>query len=96
MLFNSKNGINIIYVTFTKKICFFIKLININIQKIDDIILDTYKMVIVAFSITDQANWIIFFKKTSLVANVSLKVIFEIVFFILNNINVDFLEKKLK
>lgn len=44
---------------------------------------------------TDQAKKIRFFKKIFLVGNVSLKVVFEIFFFTLNDINIDFLKNKL-
>lgn len=64
----------------------------IKTQKIDGIILDTYKMLITAFLITDKANLEKFFKKTFLIANISSKVVFGILFFILSHINVDFLD----
>lgn len=49
-----------------------------------------------AFLIVNQANKIRFFKKTFLIVNIILKILFEIYFFILNNINIDFLKQKLK
>ena len=51
-------------------------------------------MVVIAFLITDQTNWVKLFEKIFLVANISLKVVFEIFFFILSSVNIDFLGKK--
>ena len=52
-------------------------------------------MVVAAFSMTNKANWVKFFEKTFLVANVNLKVVFEILFLTLSNVDVDFLDWKL-
>ena len=49
-------------------------------------------MVVTAFLVTDKANWVRFFEKTFLVANVSLKVVFEMSFLTLSGANVDFLD----
>ena len=57
--------------------------------------LDTYDMVVVAFLMINKANQVIFPKKTSLVANISSKVVFGILFFTLSIANVDFLDQKL-
>lgn len=64
---------------------------NIGALKIDNTILTIYKIVIAVFSIMNYTKQIRFFKKIFLIAKVGLKVIFEIFFLILNNINVDFL-----
>lgn len=53
-------------------------------------------MVIVAFFVTDQTNKVRFFEETFCVANISPKIIFKMLFFILNDANMDFLKKKLK
>ena len=45
-----------------------------------------------AFLITDKANRVKFFEETFLVANVSLEVVFEMPFFILNDEDIDFLD----
>ena len=53
-LFDLENGVNIIYPTFTKKFDLHrVRSTNIKAQKIDGNILDTYEIVVVAFSITD-------------------------------------------
>ena len=52
--------------------------------------LDTYGMVVAAFSVEDKANWVRFFEKTFLVANVSPKVVLGMPFLILSGADVDF------
>ena len=58
-------------------------------------ILDRYEMVVKAFSVTDKVNWVRFFEKTFLMANVSPKIVLEIFFLTLSGANVDFLDQKL-
>ena len=89
-MINSKSKVNGIYPSFAKQLGFPIKLIDVGVQKIDSIILDTYGMVVAAFSVVDKANRIRFFKKTFLVANVGLKVVFGILFLTLSNADIDF------
>lgn len=81
-LLDSKSEINTIHSTFIKKLGRFIRLIDIEVQKIDDIMLDTYKMVVAAFSIINKRNQIKFFENTFLLANVSPEVVLEMFFFI--------------
>ena len=57
--------------------------------------LDTFGMVVVDFLLTDKANQVRFFKETFLVANISPKIVFEILFLTLSSANVDFLDWKL-
>ena len=57
--------------------------------------LNTYGMVVTAFLVTDKANQLRLFEKTFLVANVSPKVVFGILFLTLSGANVDFLGRKL-
>ena len=87
--------VNIMYPTFIKKLGLVIKSINISIQKIDDTIFKTYKIVVAVFSVINCINKIRFFKKIFLVANISLDVIFKILFLTLNGANIDFPKKKL-
>ena len=47
-------------------------------------------MLVVAFLVIDKSNRIRFLKKTFLVANISLKVIFKIFFFILSGADINF------
>ena len=58
--------------------------------------LDTYEIVITAFSVTDKINQVRFFEETFLVANVSPEVVFGMLFITLNGAVVDFLDCELK
>ena len=52
--------------------------------------LDTFGMVVTAFSIMDKTNQVRFFEKTFVVANISLEVVLGMSFLILSNADVDF------
>ena len=92
VLFNSKSEVNAIHISITKKLGFSIGSIDIRAQKIDGTTLNTYKMVLAAFLVTHKANQVKFFKETFLIANISLEVVIEIFFLILNSANIDFLD----
>ena len=66
---------------------------NIGTQKIDGTIFKTFKIMVIAFSITGQADRIKFFKKTFLMTNVSPDVVFEMLFFTLSSANFNILRK---
>ena len=68
---------------------------NIGAQKIDGTTLETYKMMVAAFSVTNQANRVRFFEETFLVANVSPDVVFEMPFLTLSGADVNFPKKEL-
>ena len=53
--------------------------------------LDTFGIVVAAFSVTDKANSIRFFEETFLVANVSPEIVYEMPFLTLSSANIDFL-----
>ena len=57
--------------------------------------LDTFGMVVVAFSITNKANRVRFFEEIFLVANISPKVVLKMLFLTLSGANVDFLGREL-
>ena len=96
VFFDSNIKLNTIYLIFAKKLGFFIRPTDVEVQKIDNTTLDIYKMIVVAFLMTDKANQVKFFEKIFLVANVSPKVVFGILFFILSSANIDFLDQKLR
>ena len=94
-LIDSKSEVNAIHSTFAQQLDLFIRPTNTEAQKIYGITLDIYKMVVAAFSIINKANWVKFFKKIFLVANISLEVVFGMFFLILSSINIDFLDWEL-
>ena len=87
---DSSSKINIIYPTFAKELGLPIRPTDVTAQKIDGIMLDTYEMVVVAFSVTDKANRVRFFEETFLVANISSEIVFEMPFLTLSDADIDF------
>ena len=63
---------------------------NIGIQKIDDITLKTYKMVISPFFILDKNDKERFFEKSFLLADIKPNMILGILFLTMSNADVDF------
>lgn len=59
-------------------------------QNFDSIILQIYNLMITTFLVIEKIKKIRFLKKKILVADVSLKIVFKIFFFILTNVNIDF------
>ena len=91
MLFDLGSKINAIYSTFAKELGLPIRPIDVGAQKIDGTILDTFGIVVAVFSVADKANQVKFFEKTFLVANISPEVVFEMLFFTLSGVDIDFL-----
>ena len=94
-LLNLGSEVNAIYPTLARELGLPIKSTDVRAQKIDNIILNTFEMVVTAFSVADKANRVRFFEETFLVANISLEVVFGIPFLTLNGANVDFLGREL-
>ena len=82
--------VNTIYPTFARELGLPIRTMNVKAQKIDGAMLDTFGMVVVAFSVTDKANQVRFFEETFLVANVSPEVVFGMSFLTLSIADIDF------
>ena len=87
--------VNAINLTFTKQLGLPIQPTDIGAQNIDSIMLDTYKMVVTAFSVVDKANRVRFFEETFLVANVRPEVVFGLPFLTLSDVDVDFSGREL-
>ena len=56
--------------------------------------LETLGMIGAAFLVGDKANWVRFFEETFLMANVSPKVVFGMLFLTSSSANVDFLGRE--
>ena len=70
---------------------FWIRPTNVESLKIYSTTLDTYGIIVAVFLIIDKANWVRFFKEGFLVANISPKIVFGIIFFILSKADIDIL-----
>ena len=95
-LLNSNSEVSTIYLAFAKELGLPIRPIDVGAQKIDGTTIETYGMVVAAFSIEDKANRIRFFEETFQVANVSPKVVFGMPFLTLSSADVDFLGHELR
>lgn len=69
--------------------------INIGSYKSDKSILNTFEIIITSFQILNKLKKVRYFQKIFLVANINIKIVFEIFFFIFSNININFTQKKL-
>ena len=96
VLLNLDSKVNAIYLTFGKELGLLIKPIDIRKQNIHDTMLDTFGIVVAAFSVMDKANQVRFFEETFLVANVSPKVVFGILFLTLSGVDNNFLGWELR
>ena len=95
MLFDLCSEINVIQPTFAQELGLPIRPTDIGARKIDGSTLNTYRIVVAAFSVMDKGNWVRFFEETFLVANISLEVIFGMLFLTLSGANIDFSGEKL-
>lgn len=74
--------------TYTLKLGFVIRKIDIGTQKIDSSIFITYKMVIASLSLQNKFGYIKFFEKTFLLAEISIQVVLEMSFLSLSNADI--------
>ena len=96
VLFDSGSEVNAIHPTLARKLGLPIKPTDVGAQKIDGTMLDTFGMVVSAFSVTNKANQVRFFEETFLVANVSPEVVLGMPFLTLSGADVDFASRKLR
>ena len=95
-LLDSSSEVNAIHPTFAWELGLPIRTTDVGAQKIDGIMLDIFGMVVIAFSVTDKANRVKFFKETFLIVNVSPEVVLEIPFLTLSGADVNFVGRKLR
>ena len=94
-LLDSGSEVNVMHLAFAERLGLVVRTTNVGVQKIDSTTLETYGMVVAAFSVTDQADRVRFFKETFLVTNVSPDVVLGMPFFTLSGADVDFLKREL-
>ena len=94
-LLDSDSKINAIHPAFAERLGLVVQTTNVGAQKINGTTLETYGMVVAAFSVTDQANRVRFFKETFLVVNVSPDVVLRMPFLTLSGANVNFPKREL-
>ena len=89
-LFDSGSDVNAIHPTLAQKLRLPVRPIDMEAQKIDGTIFDTFWMVVTTFSVMNKANQVRFFKETFLVANVSPGIVLGILFLTLSGADIDF------
>ena len=94
-LLDSSSEVNAMHPAFAERLGLVVRTTNVGAQKIDGTTLETYEMVVAAFSVTDQANRVKFFEEIFLVANVSPDVVFGMPFLTLSGADVDFPKREL-
>ena len=92
VLLDLGSKVNIVHLIFAKELGLSIRSTGVGAQKIYGTMVDTYGMIVAAFSVIDKANQVKFFEETFLVANVSTKIVLKILFFTLTSVDVDFLD----
>ena len=95
-LFDSSSEVNAAHPAFAKELGLPVRPTDVGAQKIDSTTLDTYGMVVAAFSVKYKINRVRFFEETFLVANVSPEVVLWMPFLTLSDADVDFLGWKLR
>ena len=95
-LFDSGTEVNTIYPNFAKELGFLIKPTDVRAQKIDGTTLVTFGIIVADFSMINKTNQVRFFEEIFLVAYVSPKVVFGMLFLTLSDAEVDFLGRKLR
>ena len=95
-LFDLGSKVNAMHLAFAERLGLVVRTSNVGAQKIDVTTLETYRMVVAAFSVTDQADRVRFFEETFLVANVSPDEVFGMPFLTLNGAHVNFSKRELR
>ena len=95
-LLDSSSEVNAVHPAFAKELGLPIGPTDVGAQNIDDTMLETYGMVVAAFSMEYKTNRVRFFEETFLMANVSPEVVLGMSFLILSSTNVDFLGRELR
>ena len=95
-LLDSGSEVSAVHPVFAKRLGLLIRPIDVRAQEINITMLETYRIVVAAFSMEDKANRVRFFEETFLVANISPEVVFGMPFLILSSADVDFLGCELR
>lgn len=94
-MIDSGSEINVIHAAYTIKLDLFIRKMDLGIQKINKSHLDSFKMVIAAYSVKDKLERVQFFLKPFLLADICLEVVLGIFFLTFSKANTRFTIRKL-
>lgn len=89
------NEVNTITPAYTAQPSLKVQKTNIGTQKIDGSTFETFEIVIADFQIENMLGRVQFCQKTFLIVNITLEVIFKILFFTLSNVDIQFAKGEL-
>ena len=87
-LLDSRSKVNAMTSAYVAYLGLKVRVINVGAQKINRSSLATHGMVIAAFQIVDKLSHSLFFQKTFLLADISMKVVLGMLFVILSNADI--------
>ena len=93
-LINSGGEVNAMTPTYAAKLGLKVWNTNVGAQKIDASTLKTFQMVLASFQVEDKQGQVWYFEETFLLADTSIKMVLEMLFLIISNADVLFLEQK--
>ena len=88
VLLNSESEINAMTPAYAAHLSLKVRVTNVGAQKIDWSSPATYGMVIATFEVVDKLDRSQFFQETFLLADISMEVVLDMLFFTFNNANV--------
>ena len=94
-LINFGSKVNTMTLGYALKLGLKIHLINVKAQKIDNSTLETFEIVLASFQIEDKLEKVRFFQKTFLLVDFSIEIVLKMLFLTFNNINIQFVRKRL-
>ena len=94
-LLNSKSKVNAMTLAYTAHLSLKVKMTDVGVQKIEGFSIAIYGIVIATFQVVNKLDCSGFFQETFLLANISIEVVLNMLFFIFSNADVQFAKKKL-
>ena len=95
-LLDSRSKVNAMSQVFTYQLGFTIWKTNVGAQKIDDITLEIYTIVVSTFFVLDKDGRERFFEESFLLADVKPEIVFGILFLTMSNADIDFQARNLQ
>ena len=81
--------------TYTSKLGLKVHFTKVGAQKVHDSTLKTFGIVLASFQVEDKLEKVWFFQKTFLLANINMEIVLDMLFLILSNANIQFVQKEL-
>ena len=94
-LINSGSKVNTMTSAYTKQLGLRTRKTDVGAQKIDELSLNTFGMVVASFQVEDKLGRAQFFQESFVLAEISMEVVLGMPFLTLSNADIQFAEKKL-